>query len=228
MSRKSRTQVLTESILGQQLALAVAAHLARSQLVSDPLAIYDAQHLGEMLDLIAAALARVAPLYVQDPGSGTPRQLADSELEGAAVKRGGGMVVLRDGRTLSSVSIKRVDLRQAIAILKAVGIPGLQPPRPVEEARARTDKRVEAPLETLAEIERLLRLPLIPGQLERANRLAVSIARDAPHGRVANLAMQLMSVVHEASRSKNTDQARVDLAVAGLRAALSEAEKAKG
>lgn len=222
MSRKSRTQVLTESILGQHLALAVAAHLGRSQLVSDPLAIYDAQHLGEMLDLIAAALARVAPLYVQDPGSGTPRQLSDSELEGAAVKRGGGIVVLRDGRTLSSVSIKRVDLRQAIAILKAVGIPGLQPPRPVEEARAKTQKRMQAPLETLAEIERLLRPPLVREQVERANRLAVSIARDAPHGRVANLAMQLMSVVHEPGR----DEALVALAVARLRAALSdEAQK---
>ena len=226
MVRKSRTQVLTESILGQHLALAVAAHLARSQLVSDPLAIYDAQHLGEMLDLIAAALARVAPLYVQDPGGGTPRQFSEGELEGAAVKRGGGIVVLRDGRTLSSVTIKRVDLRQAIAILKAVGIPGLEPPRPFEEARAKTQTRMEPPLETLAQIERLLRPPLVPAQVERANRLAVSLARDAANGRVANLAMQLMSVVLEAGQDNNADEARLALAVARLRAALSEAPQA--
>jgi hypothetical protein len=227
MSRKSKTQHLTDSIIGQHLALSVAAHLARTQLVSDPLAVYDAQHLTEMIDIVGAAIAKVAPLYVQDPGSGTLRPLTESELEGATVKRSATNVVLRDGRTLSSVSIKRVDLRQAIAILKAVGIPELQPPRPVEEARARAPEPMAAPLETLAEIERLLRPPLVPAQIERANRLAVNIARSAPHGRIANLAMQLMSAVHEASRGNGADEARVDLAMARLRAALSEAEKAK-
>src|SRR5687768_6703928 len=130
MSQKSKTQHLTDSIIGQHLALSVAAHLARTQLVSDPLAIYDSQHLTDMIDIVAAAIAKVAPLYVQDPGSGTLRQLTESELEGATVKRSATNLVLRDGRTLSSVSLKRVDLRQAIAILKAVGIPELRTAQP--------------------------------------------------------------------------------------------------
>jgi hypothetical protein len=211
LGQKTKTQHLTENILGQHLALSVAAHLVRTQLVPEPFAVHDAQHLGEMVDVVARALARVAPLYVQDPGSGARRQLMESEL---------------DGRSLSSVSIKRADLRQAIAILKATGIPELQR----ERKRAEDPKRSAAPpansLETMAEIEQLLRPPLVPQQVERANRLLVSIARNAPHGRVANLAMQLMSAVHELRGSEDVAP-DVPLIVARLFAAMQEAEKSQ-
>src|SRR5688500_8345984 len=126
MARKSKTRELVESSLGQHLALSVAAHLARTQLVPDPLGAYDGQHITEMVDVVGNALARVAPLYVQDPKQGSARELTPLELDGAAVRRAATLLVLRDGRTLSSVSMKRADLRQAIAILKAVGIPGLR------------------------------------------------------------------------------------------------------
>ena len=52
MGPKPKSQYFTDSIMGQHLALSVAAHLARTQLVSDPLAFSDAQHLSDMLDLV--------------------------------------------------------------------------------------------------------------------------------------------------------------------------------
>lgn len=46
-------------ILGEHLNLTVAAHLARTQLVADPLARYDGDHLLEMVNAVAQALTRV-------------------------------------------------------------------------------------------------------------------------------------------------------------------------
>lgn len=219
MGRKSKAQQLTESVLGQHLALAVAAHLARTQLVPDPLKVYDAQYMSDMLDVIGNALARVAPLYVRDVNGKEPRQLVESELDGARVKRGATVLALRDGRALSAVSVKRADLRQAIAILKAVGIPELardtleaaapQPPDRWTELRAR-----------MAEIDRLLRPPFVTEQLERASGLMVSIARGAPQGRVSHMAMRLMSAVHDARARQAADDDQVRIMLARLRAAL--------
>jgi hypothetical protein len=213
VGRKSKTRQLTDGILGQHLALSVAAHLARTQLVPEPLAVYDSQHMGEMIDIVARALAKVAPLYVRDAGSGEPRELSAAELEGAAISRAATTLSLRDGRSFSSVSIKRADLRQAIAILKAVGIEELAPRRkPEEPPRADARDRAAELRSRVAQIEALLRAPLIPDQVERANRLIVTTARQAPDGRVANLAMRLMSIVQE---SKGAEEPP-----AGLRAAL--------
>jgi hypothetical protein len=130
MARKSKAPYLPAGMLGQHLALSVAAHLARTQLVAEPHDVYDAQHMSEVLNVVGNALTKVAPLYVQEAKDAAARELAPAELEGAAVRRGARVLVLRDGRTLAAVSIKRADLRQAIAILKAVGIPELGRPRP--------------------------------------------------------------------------------------------------
>jgi hypothetical protein len=222
MGRKSKTQQLTNGILGQHLALSVAAHLARTQLVPDPLTVYDAQHMTEMVDVVANALTRVAPLYVQDAKSGSARELTALELEGARVQCGATMVALKDGRALSSVSLKRADLRQAIAILKAVGIPELRvaapkpPPAPAPEANL---------LANIAELESLLRLPLVEPNMQKANAIAVGLARHAREGRIANLSMQLVSAVNEACSPEHSDDPGVALALARLRTAVEEAEK---
>ena len=227
MGRKSRTQHLTESILGQHLALSVAAHLARTQLIPDPLTPYDGQHMSETIDVVANALARVVPLYVNDPKVGAPRELVESEREGATIRRGATLVVLRDGRTLSSVSIKRGDLRQAIAILKAIGVPELvrRTPPPAASKPAR-DRRAEF-LAKFVQLERMMQRPLLPEHYERCNRLLVAMARGAPHGRIANLAMRLMSVVHDARANGVAHDAEIGVLIAQLRAALDEAENTR-
>ena len=220
MGRRSKTSQLADTILGQHLALSVAAHLARSQLVPDPLNVYDGQRASEMVDVVANALARVAPLYVPDP-LGAPRQIMQAELDGATVKRGATILLLKDGRNLSGVSIKRADLRQAIAILKAVGVPELaqasgaaQPPPPPADRGA----ELRAALD---EVEALLRLPIVPAQAERASSRLLSIARHASDGSISNLAMRLMSAVHEARDHPQPDAHQIALMLARLRAALA-------
>jgi hypothetical protein len=73
----------------------------------------------------------------------------------------------------------------------------------------------------VAELETLLVPPLLPRQVERARSAAIWIARHAPHGRVANLAMQLISALHE---SHGTDDVPggYRLAFARLRAAIEQ------
>lgn len=223
MGRKSKTGQLTDSILGQHLALSVAAHLARSQLVPDPLNVYDSQHMGEMVDVVGNALARVAPLYVQDPLAGQPRQIMEAELDGAKVKRGATILVLKDGRSLSGVSIKRVDLRQAIAILKAVGVPELAraPREPAKVEPPPADRLVEL-RGALDEVEQLVKLPMVAAQAERANAKLLSIARHAPNGTISNLAMRLMSAVHEARDNPGPDGRQIALMLARLRDSIGE------
>jgi hypothetical protein len=228
MAQKSKTHQLTEDIAGQHLALSVAAHLTRTQLLSDPLRIYDGQHLTEMLNVVAGALARTAPIYAMDATAGEPREIPPSDVEGAVAKRSAAVLELRDGRTLAGVSIRRADLRQAIAILKAVGLPELAPARPAKGA-ASSPKRdavgvQEGLVNLLAEVEEMLKPPLLPAQLERAKSAALFIARHASHGRVANLAMQLMSALHQ-SRDEDVPGG-YRMALARLRAELEQAPAA--
>jgi hypothetical protein len=204
----------------------VAAHLARTQLVPDPLKIYDGQHLTDTLDVVGLALARTAPLHVVDPAAGEPRQLTPAEIDGAVAKRGATTLVLKDGRSLSGVSIRRSDLRQAIAILKAVGLPDVAPlPAPPKAAEPGPGANLEAVRARLTEVEGLLAPPLLPAQVERAKAGAVWIARHAPHGRVANLAMQLMSALQE-TRGTEEIPGGFRMALARLRAALQDSENA--
>jgi hypothetical protein len=226
-SARSRTQPFSDSVAGQHLALSVAAHLARTQLVPEPLKVYDSQHLSEMMNHVAMALARTATLYVYDGSPGEPRQLTPAELEGAVAKRSATVLVLKGGRALAGVSMRRGDLRQAIAILKAIGLQEIAPQLPVPPDDARPGKPAspeingEALLARLAEIEVLLQPPLIAAQVDKAKAGALFIARHAPHGRVANLAMQLMSALQEACGTDDVPGG-FRMSLARLRAALHE------
>jgi hypothetical protein len=137
------------------------------------------------------------------------------------------MLVLKDGRTLAGVSIRRADLRQAIAILKAVGLPELAPRVPMSPNLAPTPPKpnpaaVQQSLLTLVtEVEEMLKPPLVSSQLERAKSAALFIARNTPSGRIANLAMQLMSALHE-RRGYDDVPGGYRMALARLRAALAQ------
>lgn len=177
MGRKSKTQRLIEAGLGEHLALPVAAHLARSQLVPDPLKVHDAQHLSRTLDLVARALARVAPLHIHDEDGGALRELTAAEISA--------------GGALPKATIKRSDLRQAIAILKSVGIPEVSAP-PARQVKPAGPPEPDL-LMHCAELERRLESK----EPREVNALAVRLARCAPDGRIANLAMQLASAVND-------------------------------
>ncbi len=224
MARRANTRSLIETTLGQHLALGLAAHLARSELVPDPPVGHDALQIADTLNRVGWALARVAPLDVHEAPGAEPRELAPAELEGAAVLQGATLVLLKNGRKLSRVTIKRADLRQAIAILKGVGahrIAGHLPKAPPAPPAIAPRDALAVLAGRVTELEALLRPPYAPGPLEIANRLVTSIARDAADGRIANRAMQLISALHE-SRSDVQLPGGVPLALARLRLALEE------
>jgi hypothetical protein len=218
VAKRSDTDRLIDDLRSQHIALPVAAGLARTQLIPQPQKAYDAQHLSDSLNLVARGLAKVAQLYVATPGE-SPRPLSPGELDGAQIQRGATLLVLKDGRKLSAVSMKRADLRQAVAILKTIGVQEFAVQSPAPQASEPEPPRAD-PLAQLAEIERLLTGPLVAPQVSRANSLAVGLARSAPEGRIANLAMQLVSVVHEAQSEQTQDNDRLKLALARLRDAL--------
>jgi len=77
--------------------------------------------------------------------------------------------------------------------------------------------------ERLSELEPLIRPPLLPSQLERADALAVAIARNAPDAVVAMLAARLMRAIQEArAAGEYADIRPIALIVARIRAALDQ------
>jgi len=119
--------------------------------------------------------------------------------------------------------MRRGELRQAIAVLKAVGIPELKFPRAEEPppfAPSANGNGADL-LKLVQEMQRLLTPPLVASQYDGANRIALALARKAPQGRVSNLAMQLMSCLHEA-RGVDRLPERCTVIFARLRAALEE------
>lgn len=76
----------------------------------------------------------------------------------------------------------------------------------------------------LSEVEAALRSPIADGTLDRAEALAMYIARSAPNGLIANLAMQLMTAANQL-RSGNQPDANgsVEKTMSQLRSALQKA-----
>jgi len=223
MAKKPRAADLRNSISGQHVSLAVAAHLARTQLLAGARKLPAGQELADLLDLVAQALAGCALLHVTDAHSGETRELDRAELEGAVAKGGATLLVLKDGRTLTGVSMRRADLRQAIALLQAAGVPELAASTPPAAAgKPVLNGDGEALRVRLAEIEELLRPPLLPEQVERAKAGAVWIARHSSQGRIANLAMQLMSALHESRKAEEETPGGFRMALARLRAAIEQ------
>ena len=220
MARKSSARSVP---LGGHVGLAVAAQLARTQLAPDALNNYHGAQLSAALNAVAQALTRTALLHVTDPHTGQTHELRVDELEGAVAERGATLLRLKDGRALSGVTVRRADLRQAIALLRTAGVCELalpQPPVAPEKARINGSNN-EAVRARFAELEKLLMPPLLPEQVDRARAGAVWIARHAPQGRVANLAMQLMSALHETAETEDVPGG-YRMALARLRAALEQ------
>lgn len=217
---KQKTTRLAESIRSQHVAMSVAAGLARAQLVPNPVGVYDARHLSEMLEAMASAIARVAPIYAMNARTGEVRKLTDEELDGARFERGATALLLKDGSAIASVSITRGDLRHAVAVLQAIGFqaePQAEKPQP-EPAGAETFAAA------LAEIEQLVRPPLAPAGIDKVNRLAMGIVRAARGGPVVNHAMQLISALHHARVSGESHRNAVATALELLQQAVGKAK----
>jgi hypothetical protein len=82
-----------------------------------------------VLNVVAKALVRVAPICVADVRTGARYKLTDEEALHAAVTRGATVVVLANGRRLIGVCLLRSDFRAAVAVLRRIGIEGFIPAR---------------------------------------------------------------------------------------------------
>jgi hypothetical protein len=106
--------------LNEHLPLAVAAAITYHNLTAPQRPqFYDGEHLSEVLTRVAQALVQVAQVYALDEATQERRPLTDGEQ--AEVRRGATIVLLADGRRLTDVTIRRHDLRDAIAALRAKG-----------------------------------------------------------------------------------------------------------
>jgi hypothetical protein len=85
-------------------------------------------------------------------------------------------------------------------------------------------------LASLKEMEELLQFPTVPGHIEKADKLALLIARNAPNGAIANLAMRSISEAH-ALRSGalplKADRTKLNQTLWHLRLAIQEVKSAK-
>lgn len=78
-------------------------------------------------------------------------------------------------------------------------------------------------LSRVREMEELLRFPSVPGHLQRAERLAMSIARATREGPVSHLAMQVISeanALRPGSLPLRADESRLRSLLEALREAL--------
>ena len=79
-------------------------------------------------------------------------------------------------------------------------------------------------LSGLREIEELLQFPSVPGHIDKANLLAMRIARSAGSGPISNLAMRVITEAVKL-RGASSDRRPLNHALWHLRIALEEAKR---
>jgi hypothetical protein len=102
----------------EHLPLSVAAAQTYYLVVGETPKRKSGDHLDRILNSVAHAITNVAPLYVED-GTGQ-RQITPIELLESEFTRGATVLKLRDGSELRGVTIRRIDVREAVTVLKAV------------------------------------------------------------------------------------------------------------
>jgi hypothetical protein len=102
------------------LALSTAAAVVYHQIAGAT--SESADEIIDVLNAVASAIANVAPIYTADRPSGTPRQLAPIELIHCRFERGATVLKTSFGLEYRHLSIRRDDMRTAIAILRGARI----------------------------------------------------------------------------------------------------------
>lgn len=100
------------------VALAVAAAQAYHQLTGSTPEEKTAAPRDVILNRVAHAIANVAAIFVPD-GQGM-RQLLPLEFLHAQFRHGATVLKLKDGSELRGMTVRRVELREAVVVLKAV------------------------------------------------------------------------------------------------------------
>jgi len=86
---------------------------------------HDLEHFNSCLNLMARALAHLAPVFATDEATGHQYLVDELKVAEGRFQRGATVLVLSDGSRLTGLSIRRRDAREAFLILKSIGLDGL-------------------------------------------------------------------------------------------------------
>ena len=103
------------------LALSTAAAVAYSQVMEAELHFKDVAEMNDILQSVATALSNVSPIYTLDEDAGTYKQLEPVDLLFGIFQRGATVLRTSYGE-FRDLSIRRADMRTAIAIFRRAGI----------------------------------------------------------------------------------------------------------
>lgn len=87
--------------------------------------LYDLDHFNACLNLVAGALAHLAPIFATDEATGQQYLVDELKVAEGRFQRGSTVLVLSDGSRLKGLSIRRKDAREAFVILKTIGLDGI-------------------------------------------------------------------------------------------------------
>ena len=106
----------------QFVRLRTAAMTTYLQLTGESPDPGDLLRMQELLNEVAHAIAKLTTIYAIDPVTQMPEALDDTLVNAGRFLRGGGVLLLPDGRTYGDLHVERGDWEMAIAILRGAGI----------------------------------------------------------------------------------------------------------
>lgn len=106
---------------GQTLALSTATAVVLFRLTGAQVDGRDDPETRKRLNVVARALANVAPIYVEEPPE-SAKELSPFDLLQGEFRHGAQVFRTHDGRELAGLTIERRDMLTAINLLQAAGI----------------------------------------------------------------------------------------------------------
>jgi hypothetical protein len=104
------------------VALSTAALVTYHQVMGSTFEPLDVPHANAMLREVARAISNVPPIYAAASATQQAKVLPDSELLSGEFLRGATLLRTSRGVECRQLSIRRVDMRSAIAILRRAGV----------------------------------------------------------------------------------------------------------
>ena len=104
------------------VALSTAALVTYHQVMGSTFEPLDVPHANAMLREVARAISNVPPIYAVANATQQAKVLPDSELLSGEFLRGASLLRTSRGVEYRQLSIRRVDMRSAIAILRRAGV----------------------------------------------------------------------------------------------------------
>ena len=105
----------------EYMPLSEAAAVLYRNSVGDSAGANAAQKSNDILNRVAHAIAKVAPIHVQADGS-PPLQVTTGELLDCAFTHGAQVLITTNGLALRRLTIRRADLSEAAKVLRSAGV----------------------------------------------------------------------------------------------------------